>query len=160
MNFLEKQQGIENAQADQYSKDHKARSEDWGGPYCLKQCIVAAIEEGKTSIVAAMINYQEPDLQALEKEIMVEYGYGSEEFEVNFRIPPFRIPPSKLACFEITLRYPVKKRNVRGVGRPSTGETHKVTLSGLSKELHEFLCCQPNKSLFLRSLLQEAYDRQ
>ena len=152
---MDKQLGIENAQADQYAKDHKARSEDWGGPYCLKQCIIAAIKEGKTSIIDAMINYQEPDLQAFEKEIMLEYGYGSEEFEVNFRIPPFRIP----ACFEITLRYPGKKRNVKGAGRKSTGESHKITLSGLSQELHEFLCCQPNKSLFLRSLLQDAYEK-
>ena len=154
MNFLTKQQGIEEAQSVQYAKNHQARSQEWGGPYCLKQRIIAAIEDGRTSIVAAMANYQEPNLQEIEEEIIIKYGYGSEEFEMNFRVPP-----DSLANFEITLRYPGKKRNPRNAGRKKTGEKRQFSVTGLSPELAALIDSQPNKSAWLRALLQAAHDR-
>ena len=154
MDFLTKQQEIEQAQSAQYAKNHQARSQEWGGPYCLKQRIVAAIEDGRTSIVAAMVNYQEPNLQEIEEEIMIEYGYGSEEFEMNFRIQP-----DSLANFEITLRYPGKKRNPRGAGRKKTGEKRQFSVTGLSPELAAWIDAHPCKSDLIRSLLQAAYDQ-
>ena len=157
MDFLTRQQGIEHAQSIQYAKDHQARSQEWGGPYCLKQRIIAAIEDRRTSIVAAMINYQEPNISEIEEEIMIEYGYGSEEFEMNFRIPS-----SRLADFEITLRYPSlsKKRNPRNAGRKKTGEKRQFSVSGLSDELTGWIDHQTCKSSYLRRLIQQDYDKK
>lgn len=138
----------------QYAKTHQARSQEWGGPYCLKQRIVAAIEDRRTSIVAAMVNYQEPNIPEIEEEIMIEYGYGSEEFEMNFRIPS-----SQLADFEITLRYPRERKNPRNAGRKKTGEKRQFSVSGLSDELTGWIDHQTCKSSYLRQLIQQDYDK-
>ena len=55
---------------------------------------------------------------------------------------------------------PITPQNPRGAGRKSTGKSRQITLCGLSDELEEWLDSQPNKSLFVRSILQDAYDRK
>lgn len=161
MSFLQKQAGVNEGHRIQAKKDHQSRGEMWGGPYCLKQAIEAAIDQGKTSIFAAMINYQEPNLSEIEEELLIERGYGSEEFEMNFRTVP-----NSLAMFEITLRYPRKKKNPitpsnpRGAGRRKMGADRKVSISGLSAELIEYYDSIGNKSEYFRSLLQADFDRQ
>lgn len=138
MGFLEKQEGIEVALTRQAAQDHKARDEKWGGPYCLKQAIVAAMSENKTSIYSSMINYQEPNLDEIEEEILLEYGWGSEEFSMDFRIVP-----NDLAMFEIMLRYPRRNprtpRNPRGAGQVSTGDSLSLKISGMPDGMADYL---------------------
>ena len=158
MSFLEKQKGIEAALAIQAAKNHRDRDEKWGGPYCIKQAIVSAMSENKTSIYAAIINYQEPNLDEIEEEILLEYGYDSEEFTMDFRIVP-----NDLAMFEIMLRYPRRNprtpRNPRGAGQVSTGDSLSLKISGMPEGMIEHLRCKKlehgSYGAYLRILIEQ-----
>lgn len=138
MDFLTKQEGIEKANAAQAVLAHSRKAERWGGPYCIKQAVVAAMAENKTSIYAAMLNYQEPNLAEIEEEILIEYGYGSEEFAMDFRTLP-----NDLAMFEIMLRYPRKNprtpKNPRGAGKIKTGDSLSLKISAMPNGMRTHL---------------------
>jgi hypothetical protein len=158
MDFLQKQEGIEAALAQQAVLTHSRKDEKWGGPYCIKQAVVAAMAENKISIYAAMLDYQEPDLTEIEEEILIEYGYGSEEFAMDFRIVP-----NDLARFEIMLRYPRRNprtpQNPRGAGQVRTGESLSLKISGMPdgmfKHLQEKRSEYGSYGAYLRVLIEK-----
>lgn len=151
MSDLLKQQGIEAANSAQWSKNHKHSQIRWVGSRQIYDRIMEAINKGRNSVIVYCADYEEPDLEEIEQQILIEQAWGCEEFEMNFRIPP-----GALGQFEITLRYP-PKRNPRGAGRKKTGHRQSVSICGLSDRAFEKLKAEVangNRSAYIAALIE------
>ncbi len=156
MSDLLKQKGIEAANAAQWAKNHKHSKIKWVGSQQIYDRVMKAIEAGATSIVGYCADYEEPDLDEVEQQILIEQAWGGDEFEMNFRIPP-----DSLGDFEITLRYP-SKRNPRKAGRKKTGHRVDLTISGLSDKAFEKLqelAKDGKRSAYVVSLIEADLSR-
>lgn len=152
MSDLSRYEGIETAFAVQAAKNNRDALIEWNGTLLLKDRIMQAIDNKSGSIVGYCKEYEEPNLQEVEDEILLEQGWGSEEFEMNFREPP-----DSLGCFEITLRYP-GRQNPRGAGRKRTGHRVHLSLGGLSQKAFDRLNKEAsigNRSAYIVSLIED-----
>ena len=152
MSDLLKQQGIEASNSAQWIKNHKHSKIRWVGSRQIYDRIMEAINKGSGSIVGCCADYEEPDLEEVEQQILIDQAWGSEEFEMNFRIPP-----DSLGNFEITLRYP-PKRNPRGAGRKKTGHRLDVSLCGLPDKALARLqdeASRNNRSAYIVALIEK-----
>ena len=146
-----RQEGIELAVAAQFAKNRRDSAQEWTGDKLLKDRILQAIESKSTSIVGYLRDYQEPDIDAIEEEILIEQAWGSEEFGIALRVHP-----DSLGCFEVMLRYP-PPRNPRGAGRKKTGHRADLSLCGLSDRAFGRLnreALAKNRSAYIVSLVE------
>lgn len=151
MSDLERYEGIEAAFAAQSAKNNRDAAIEWSGILLLKDRIMQAIDNKSGSVVGYCREYEEPNLEEIEMEILIEQEWGSEEFEMNFREPP-----DSLGCFEVTLRYPGRK-NPRGAGRKKTGHRVHLSLGGLSQRAFDRLAheaANDNRSAYIVSLIE------
>ena len=151
MSDLERYEGIETAFAVQSAKNNRDAAIEWNGTLLLKDRIIQAIGNKSGSIIGYCREFEKPNLQAVEEEILLEQGWGSEEFEMNFRFPP-----DSLGCFEVILRYP-GPRNPRGAGRKKAGHRVHLSLGGLSQKAFDRLgreAARDNRSAYIVSLIE------